>query len=160
MNKLLVPAVTEEVLQQDVNFCLDNRVRPILYISGPMRGSPEDAGPWENCRRGMLAAQLAWRAGWLPFCPMLNAVWEMVAGVLEPGANDGASGWLKYDFAIVGNSAAICRLPGYSSGGDREVAVAHEIGVAVFVPDCDERGYVTRMPSPVEILGPGYGEGF
>lgn len=107
--------------------------RPVLYVSGPMRGGPGDMGPWQNTRLGILVGQAAWRAGWHPIVPHLNAIWEIAAGPLgtddEP---DGVLGWLDLDFSSIAHSDALLRLPGKSEGAAREVMVARALGVPVF----------------------------
>lgn len=40
--------------------------------------------------------------------------------------------WLKIDFELIRRSDAVLRLPGESSGADREVAFAKENGIPVF----------------------------
>jgi hypothetical protein len=134
--------------------------RPLLYISGPMLGvpGPENPGAYINVQRGLVAMQRAWRAGWLPFCPMLNSLAEMCFGPLQPGADDGANGWLDYDFAWVASCHAVARLPGESNGAHRELQVADDLGLVVFYPAELSDGTVV-MPSPAEVgLEPAFGE--
>lgn len=96
--------------------------RPWLYISGPMTGR-NGQSPYVNCRDGILLAQEAWHKGWHPVCPMLNSLWEMVAGPLDSKSGDGASGWMDLDISSLTRCDAIFRLPGVSPGADREVAL-------------------------------------
>jgi len=114
--------------------------RPWIYVSGPMRGAPGDVGPWLNCRVGMDTGKRLWNAGWHPVVPMLNAFWEMSVGALTPGHDDGASGWLEFDFSYITRCDALLRLPGKSEGADREVALALAAGIPVFymeTPDAE-----------------------
>ena len=48
---------------------------------------------------------------------------------------------MKIDFEWIKLSAAILRLPGESSGADREVEFANELNIPVFYSLCDLFGY-------------------
>lgn len=137
--------------EYDLRSAASGAARPGLYVSGPMRGRPGDAGPWMNTRIGMLVGQQAWRKGWFPLVPMLNSLWEMSCGALEPLANDGANGWLDYDYAMLLRCKAIIRIPGESEGADREVQVAHEYGIRVIHPLLLESGDL-YVPPPQDAL--------
>lgn len=108
--------------------------RPWLYISGPMtgkRGERGDMGPYANPREAMFYGEYAWSCGWHPIVPHTNVLWELVVGPLDPTSPDGANGWLLYDLSLLTRCEALLRVPGPSSGADREVAVAEQLGKPV-----------------------------
>lgn len=111
--------------------------RPWVYISGPMTRQPY-IGP----RDAMAFATRAWRAGWHPILPQLCSLWEMSAGPLDPDSVDGVTGWLEYDFSLLTRCNAIVRLPGVSSGADREIALASALNLKILTMDEVLRGPV------------------
>jgi hypothetical protein len=123
-----------------------------------MRGKPGDS-QFLNAQRGMVLAVEAWKAGWHPICPMLNAFWEMVTGELDEFSEDGAAGWLDYDFSLLTRCDAIYRMDGYSTGADREVAVMQAAGKPViYGPDIirGPSGWPGwDFPTPFEVLESG-----
>jgi len=104
--------------------------KPKLYVAGPLTGGPN--GPYGTVNEACNFATMAYRAGWLPFLPHINVLWEMVSKEIVPGR--GQEGWLEYDFQWVMNCDALVRLPGISPGADREVAVARKHGIPVLAP--------------------------
>jgi len=102
--------------------------RAWLYLSGPMAKQPY-IGP----RDAMALGTRLWRAGWHPVIPQLNALWEMSAGPLDPVSADGVCGWIEYDMSLLSKCQAIVRLPGVSSGADRETAVAQDPSVGILL---------------------------
>lgn len=57
--------------------------------------------------------------------------------------------WMALDFAWVKRCDALLRLPGKSSGADREVALAREIGIPVFHSVRDVLVWAEVVPPPV-----------
>lgn len=124
--------------------------RPWLYIAGPMMGKAGDS-QWLNCQRGMLVAAVAWHAGWHPICPHLNGAWEMVLGkCLDEKATDGAGGWLDFDFSYLTRCDALYRIPGPSSGADREVVLMDAVGKLVLHGPAEPT--VEEFPRPQDYL--------
>lgn len=112
-------------MNQDLQFLLRAKEHRVwLYVSGPMTKQPY-IGP----RDAMALGVRLWRAGWHPIIPQLCSLWEMSAGPLDPVSTDGVCGWMEYDMSLLSKCQAIVRLPGASSGADREVAVARDPSV-------------------------------
>lgn len=109
--------------------------RPWIFVSGPMGKEPY-LGP----RRAMQFAAQLWHVGWHPFIPHLCSIWEMVQGELESGNLDGVGGWLDYDFSAMSRCDAQTRLPGASSGSDRETALAQATRKLILTPEEALRG--------------------
>lgn len=88
--------------------------RPWVYIAGPMLSV---GGPYTNVQHGVMAGEEAWRKGWVPIVPHMNAFAEMA------GAVRNVEEWLECDFALIERCNAICFLPGsHDSTGAREEA--------------------------------------
>lgn len=93
-----------------------------IYVAGPLTGGLVAT----NITNAIIAGLRLRRAGWTPIIPHLFFFAEVAAQL-----ND-EEFWLGWDFDLVRNCVALCRLPGVSKGSDREVAVALELGLAVF----------------------------
>ena len=92
---------------------------PLVYVAGPMAGDPY------GCVRQAIAAFEHLRdAGCTPILPQLSVLHEMIA----PRHYED---WLTYDFDLITHAHAIARLPGESSGADREEAHATSLGIPV-----------------------------
>lgn len=95
--------------------------RPMLYIAGPYT-SPD---PVENTHRAAKAAIVVYeQTQWVPFVPHLSLLWHMVT----PRTPDF---WYELDLHQMAHCNAIVRLPGASTGADREMVVASELGLEV-----------------------------
>ena len=95
-----------------------------VYISGPIQG--DGTTPREvSSRTAIMAAGKVLEAGFVPFIPHLNILWNM----LDPKPE---SVWMKYDLAWIGRCDCLLRLPGASRGSDAEVAHARARGIPVF----------------------------
>lgn len=95
---------------------------PIVYVAGPYT-NPD---PVENTHNAIKAADdLYVRGVCVPIIPHLSLLWHMV----RPHTD--VNFWYDYDILIMLRCDAVLRLPGVSSGADREVeiAVAHNIPV-------------------------------
>jgi hypothetical protein len=115
----------------DADLYRSGAMRPRIYVSGPMAKTPY-VGP----RAALLLARRLWIAGWHPVVPHMNALFEMVAGPLDPNSADGVGGWLEYDFSMMVGCVAIVRVGGAlldvaSSGADRELALAKLMGIRI-----------------------------
>lgn len=94
-----------------------------VYIAGPMNSSGKMS---QNIRKAVLTGMLLRRGGHLPFVPHLHWFAEFMLGV---GSDEF---WLAWDFEELSLCAALIRLPGESSGSDREVEFARKNGIPVF----------------------------
>lgn len=91
----------------------------MLYLAGPY--TRDD--PVANTHRAIhVATAVHDLTGWLPICPHLTLLWHLV----DPHEVDY---WYDYDLAIIEHCAAIVRLPGPSTGADREMDFATTIGL-------------------------------
>ncbi len=93
--------------------------KPLVYVAGPITGDP-----FGCVRRAMGAFQMIRHAGCVPFLPQLSVIGEMVAP-------QDYEGWMAYDLDIIEHCDALYRLPGDSSGADREVEFARKLGLPV-----------------------------
>lgn len=92
-----------------------------VYIAGPMtKGCIRT-----NVRVALAAATELADAGFAPIVPHLSHFWDM----MYPRPYEY---WMKIDFEWLAACGALLRLPGESSGADREVAKAQELGIPVF----------------------------
>ena len=98
-----------------------NNERPRIYVAGPMT-SNKVLGPYTPIGDAARIASLLYAAGWLPFVPQLNSLWEIVCGPLDD--TKPAGGWLDYDFGWLDVCHAIYRMPGDSDGADQETTRA------------------------------------
>lgn len=126
--------------------------RPKIYVAGPMTtAAPGNPGPYLCVAQACTIAKLLWEAGWCPVIPHLNTLWEMTGQSPFCGAE-----WLEYDFQLLDDCQAVCRLPGDSHGGDREVerATAMEIPVYHLVDAMMDHSVFAWdhrfLPAPVE----------
>ena len=96
---------------------------PLVYVAGPIT-VPE---PMENCHRAFKVGTLLRDSGLVvPFVPHTTCMWHMV----EPAHYEA---WMAYYFEIIRHCDALYRMPGESSGADREVDHAHSLAIPVFV---------------------------
>lgn len=92
-----------------------------IYVAGPYTSDPE------TCTATAIAAGAALLdAGHAPFVPHLAHYWETLHGA-RPYED-----WMRIDLAWLEAADALLRLPGASSGADREVALAESRGIPVF----------------------------
>lgn len=110
----------------DLHYVTDRPVR-MVYVAGPMRlGNPNI-----NVSTALNAGMDLMRAGWTPIMPQLSNLWEIAAGIPVLEHEDGTGGWLEHDFRMISRCDALVRLPGKSTGADREVALALTLGIPV-----------------------------
>lgn len=98
-----------------------NRYLKYVYVSGPITRGDH----FLNARNGIVVSEEIRKLGFMPFCPHLSSLWQMVA----PGAS--YEEWMTYDLAWLEKCDAILRLPGDSPGADREVGHATYLGIPV-----------------------------
>lgn len=91
-----------------------------VYVSGPYSKNMVD-----GTRNAILAAEELRKAGYLPFVPHLSLLWDLVCP--SPYKE-----WIEYDLEWVQHCDVLLRLPGESPGADREVELAHKLGIPVY----------------------------
>lgn len=90
-----------------------------LYIAGPYT-KPD---PIVNTNAALRIGMALWeRELWVPHCPHLTLLWHMVCP--KP-----IETWYELDIAHLSRCDAFVRLPGESSGADREEAEARASGL-------------------------------
>lgn len=93
--------------------------RPMLYVAGPYT-NPD---PVHNTHSAVRVATAIYEhTEWVPFVPHLSLLWHMV----EPRP---VEFWYELDLHQMAHCDAIVRLPGASSGADREVVEAAKLGL-------------------------------
>ena len=92
-----------------------------VYVSGPI----SKGDMFVNVRNAILAGERLRAAGLFPYVPHLSFSWQM----LSPVAYEA---WMELDFAWIERCHVILRLPGDSSGSDREVVHAKSLGLPDF----------------------------
>jgi len=98
------------------------RDRPLVYIAGPYT-KPD---PVENTTKVIgLASNLVDEGLITPFVPHLTLLWHLVTP--RP-----LEFWYEYDVATLSRCDALFRMPGESTGADREVVFAREHDIPVF----------------------------
>ena len=98
-----------------------NKVHKYVYIIAPYT----HGDPVLNVRTAIQAAESLVTLGFVPFIPLLTHLWHLVS----PHEYEY---WMNYDFGWLIKCDAVLRLPGFSPGGDREEALAKELGIPVF----------------------------
>lgn len=92
-----------------------------VYVAGPISKGDQHL----NCRNGIEACDKLLMKGFIPFCPFLTGFWHTIF----PHHYEV---WMEYDFEWLKACECVLRLPGESSGADREVKLAESIGLPVF----------------------------
>lgn len=94
-----------------------------VYVAGPLNSSGLAT---TNVRKAVLAGVELRRIGELPFIPHLFWMAEYLMGFEDEKF------WLSWDFDQLRQCDVLVRLPGKSSGSDREVKLAKELDMPVF----------------------------
>ncbi len=92
-----------------------------VYVAGPITKGDYMA----NVRKAIDAAHALREHGFLPYVPHLSALWHFV----HPREYED---WMEQDFAWIEQCHALLRVPGESSGADREMTFAREHNIPVF----------------------------
>lgn len=100
----------------------------LVYLAGPITKGNQ----FVNVHHALVAARKLRAAGVAVIVPHRSALDEMVGGS-EPYER-----WMAEDFELISRCDAFVRLPGESTGSDREMQHAISLGKRVFVPDADE----------------------
>ena len=96
------------------------RDKPLVYLAGPYT-RPD---PVENVHKACKAADEVLAMGMIPFIPHLTHTYHLVSP--KP-----VEFWYDYDIHMLRRCDVVLRLPGDSTGADREVAEAEGIGIPV-----------------------------
>jgi hypothetical protein len=97
-------------------------MRPLVYVAGPYT-RPD---PVLNVRRAIEVAESVERLGGTPFVPHLTMLWHLVS----PAP---VERWYERDLDVLGHCQGLVRFAGESSGADREVERARELGLPVYL---------------------------
>lgn len=96
-------------------------MRLLLYVAAPYT-RPD---PVWNTSRAIRCATAIYDDGyWVPIVPHLSLVWHLI----EPRPIEH---WYDYDLCILAHCQALVRLPGESTGADRETAWANQHGLRI-----------------------------
>jgi uncharacterized protein DUF4406 len=110
--------VTVEFSAEDVRFTL----LPLVYLAGPY-AKPD---PVVNTRNAITVAERLAESGRVVcHIPHLTLLHHLVA----PHPVDH---WYAWDLAVLSRCDAVYRMPGQSTGADREAAFGEQMGVPVF----------------------------
>lgn len=97
--------------------------RPLVYVAGPYT-RPD---PVENTRLALDAGEELTDSGLVTaFVPHLTLLWHLV----HPHAD--VEYWYEFDLTILRRADVLYRMPGASTGADREVAFAESLDIPVF----------------------------
>jgi len=91
-----------------------------VYVAGPYTGNPVG-----GTRAAVHMGRLLWELGFAPYVPHTTMLWDLI----EPGEPEF---YMALDFQWLSTCHAILRLPGRSSGADREVEFCKLHGIPVF----------------------------
>lgn len=95
-------------------------LRTKVYVAGPYT-NPD---PCANTHRAVHTGQLLLNAGYSPFIPHLTHFWHtMIPNPYQV--------WLDYDMEWLLACDVVLRLPGESSGADKELAMAKQAGIPI-----------------------------
>lgn len=108
-----------------------------VYVSGPYTGGDVVL----NVRDAVHAADVLLKAGYAPYCPHLSHFWHL----LYPHDYED---WLDLDMEWVTACDCMLRIPGISSGADRETEHAIELGQPVFDNISELRAYYEESSDP------------
>ncbi len=97
-----------------------------VYIAGPMTNGNGKNYNLEKIREALKAYSTLIREGYLPFCPQLSLLHEMMVPISLTYDQ-----WLGHDQDVIDNSDVIFRMPGESVGADRECKYARGRGIPV-----------------------------
>lgn len=95
-----------------------DRIR--VYVAGPYTSDPV-----ANTEFAIEVGQHLLELGYAPFVPHLTHFWH------ERFSNDWQT-WMELDLPWVAKADIVVRLPGESSGADREVELAGSLGIPVY----------------------------
>ena len=107
-----------------------------IYIAGAYTSDPEN-----NVNKAMEVADEVFERGDIPFLPHLFHFWNLkIAHRYED--------WMKMGSVFLKDCDQLIRIPGESSGADREVEMAKELGIPVIIWGQNNKVYEVRKFSP------------
>lgn len=98
-----------------------------IYVSGPY-----SSDPIAGTNNAIHAGNVLLDAGHSPFIPHLSHYWHLLHTPRH------YEDWMRIDLAWAGAADLMIRLPGESSGSDREVAYAQKLSIPVFFGTAEE----------------------
>lgn len=104
--------------------------QPLVYVAGPISGDP-----WGCVRKATAVAAMLQRYGVLAYLPQLSVLHEMVDS--QPYAH-----WIEHGLEMVSRCDGLWRIPGESSGADKEVLLAQTRGLPVMPAEHEDPGKV------------------
>lgn len=113
-----------------------------VYVAGPYTSEPGS-----NVHKAIKTAQRLVENGHTPFVPHLFHLWHMIV----PGSYEQ---WIALDLEWLRTCKALVRLPGESSGADREVAEALRLGITVYFSIDDFLLKNANLEHPAPPAGP------
>ncbi len=93
----------------------------IVYVAGPYTKGDVAV----NVRNMILVCNQVMDKGFIPYCPLLTHFWHLIT----PKKYEE---WMKYDEVWLGKCDCLLRMPGDSSGADREVDHMRSLGRDIF----------------------------
>lgn len=101
--------------------------RTRVYVSGPLTKGMLTS----NVHRALDAASELLRRGYAVYVPHTNVLWEIAHPPID-NPLEAEAVWLAHDFEWVAACDVLLRLPGASPGADKEVELAHKLGIPVY----------------------------
>lgn len=92
-----------------------------VYVAGPITKGDQ----FLNVRNAILVADDLLFSGMSPFVPHLCSLWHIVAP-------QDYERWMSYDQEWLEVCDVLLRIPGESSGADREIVQAMDLGIPVY----------------------------
>ncbi len=122
----VLPQVSEDDYEELPTVLPTVRLRPkppirFVYVAGPLSKPSE----LDNIHTAVRWGDKVMEAGLIPLIPHLDALWHMIS----PKSYET---WIAWCLAWVTRCDAVLRVPGASTGADREVACAQEHNMPVF----------------------------
>lgn len=108
--------------------------KPTIYVAGPISVGDQ----FHNVARAFDTAQQLLEQGWAPFVPHTTCFWHMIH------RDNHYEDWLAFDFEWIKRCDALFRMPGESTGADREVLWARELGKPIIYEHIDAAQVVYR----------------
>lgn len=122
-------APSEILTQPSAPVAISEAIQPVsmhIYIAGPLTAPNRE----QNVEIGMTAYLQLLRKGHYPFLPHFDYYADNLAKRI--GRPVTYEQWMELDFAWIPKCDAMLRLPGASSGADREVAEADRLNIPVY----------------------------
>jgi hypothetical protein len=92
-----------------------------VYVAGPYT----IGDPAVNTRNMILACDMVLESGFVPYCPLLTHFWHFISPKHYQV-------WCAYDLVWVEACDCLLRIPGESSGADKEIEYALKLNKPVF----------------------------